>query len=327
MKLFISANGIQNDYMTDIVAKARTLFDEVKINCWGRRPTHDELHEVIRGYDALICGAEKITEDLIDYASDSLKVISRFGVGYDNIDVAAASRRGIFVCNAPGANMASVADLAMCHILNLMRRAPLHERLLREGEWPRLTPTHALEGKTLGLIGFGAIGKQVARRASGFGLSIVAYDLYFDEKAASAYGVRQVSLNELYAVSDIISLHAPSNDETYRMINTASISKMKDGVYLVNTARGELVDEKALIEALRSGKIAAAGLDVYDKEPLKESPLLELENVVLTPHIGALTTEAYRQMASMAIENAYAVLSDSECRFVVNAASLNKKGE
>lgn len=314
----ISANGIQRDYMRPVIDRAEELFASVAINPWGRRPTQAELLEAWDGVDAVVCGAELIDGEMLAKAPKSLRVLSRYGVGCDSIDCAAAARRGITVCNTPGANTVSVADLAMGLILCAVRQIPYHDLHTRRGEWRRFYPTCELEGKTLGIIGFGTIGKQVARRAFGFGMDIQANDVCFDQEAAALYHVKEVSLDEFLATSDVVSLHAPGSPETYHLINADTLRKMKRGAYLVNTARGSLIDEEALYEALTSGQLTGAGLDVYSREPIKESPLFELENVVLTPHQGAATVEASRNMGRMAVENAYAVLNGLPCKYIVN---------
>ncbi len=325
MKLLISANGIQHDYMKEIVKEAEGLFDEVYLNPWGRRATYDELRAVIKGYDAIVCGAEPMDKAMIEYACPELKVISRFGVGYDSVDLETAAKHGIPVCNTPGANTLSVADLAMFHILNLARKGDQHISHAKKGEWKRFQQRE-LDGMTLGIVGFGSIGKQVARRAYGFGMKIIAYDMYFDQATADKYEVKQVTLDELYKESDIITLHAPSTPETENMINKDSISKMKDGVFIVNTARGGLINEEDLCEAVKSGKVGGAGIDVYKKEPLKSGPLTEIDDIATTPHSAATTIEAYQKMARMSIKNAYDVLAGNECRSIVNKEALKKNG-
>lgn len=311
MKLVITANGFAKDGMKPVLALAGEYFDEVVVNPWGRRGTQEEIRGIWDGADAIICGAEVFDKPMIDSAPAALKVLSHYGVGVDSIDIPAAKARGIRVCNTPGANADSVADMALCLMLAAARQVVNHDAHTRRGEWKRF-PSFELKGKRLGILGFGAIGRGVARRAGGFGMELLAYDPFPDEAAAQALGVRLAGFDEILASCDIVTLHMPCNAQTYHIIGRDALAKMKTSAVLINTARGDLVDEEALYDALRDGTLAAAGLDVYAHEPIRESPLFGLENVTLMPHCSANTEEASRSMGFMAVENAWRALNGSD---------------
>ena len=311
MKLVITANGLQKPELQGVVDKAKTYFDEVVMNPWGRRGTQDEIKAIWSGADAIICGAEAFDEEMIASAPASLKVLSHYGVGVDSIDIPAAKAKGIKVCNTPGANSESVADMAMCLLMACARQVVNHDKHTRLGEWKRFRSIE-LGGKKLGIVGFGAIGRGVAKRAAGFGMEIAAYDPYFNEKAAAELGVKKMELTELLASSDFVSLHLPVTNETVHIMNGKTFALMKPTAFLINTARGDLVDEDALYEAVKTGIIAGAGLDVYAKEPAKENKLFELENITFMPHCSANTTEAAMNMGMMAVENAYRAINNLE---------------
>ena len=308
MKLVITANGFQKPSMKPVLDLAAQYFDEVVRNPWGRRGTQDEIRTIWEGADAIICGAEAFDTAFLQEAPATLKVLSHYGVGVDSIDIPAANARGIQVCNTPGANCDSVAEMALSLMLAVARQTVNHDAHTRLGEWKRYS-TFELKSKTLGLLGFGAIGRGVAQRAAAFGMNIIAYDPYFNEEAATKLGVSKASLDEVLANADVLSLHLPCTKETYHLLDAAAFEKMKTGAVLINTSRGDLVDENALYDALTNGKLFGAGLDVYAHEPIKESPLFELENVTLMPHCSANTPEAAQNMGTMAVENAYRALN------------------
>ena len=307
MKLVITANGFQKPEMACVVQKAREYFDDVVLNPWGRRATQAEVRGIWGGADAIICGAEPFDKAFVSEAPASLKVLSHYGVGVDSIDIPACKERGILVCNTPGANSVSVAEMAMCLMLSCARQVVIHDAHTRCGEWKRF-PTFELRGKCLGLVGFGAIGREVARRAGAFGMEIIAYDPFFNEAAGAELHVDSVALDELLRRADVVSLHLPSTPETRHLLDADSLALMKPTAVLINTARGELVDEAALLCALKENRLLAAGLDVYEHEPLRESPLFGLSNVTLMPHCSATTPEASQKMGVMAVENAYRAL-------------------
>ncbi|MBP5640748.1 MAG: phosphoglycerate dehydrogenase [Victivallales bacterium] len=318
MKLVITANGFQKPEMKPVIEKAQAYFDTVVLNPWGRRGTQEEISQIWDGADAIVCGAEQFDQKFLDDAPSTLKVLSRYGVGVDNIDIPACEAKGIQVCNTPGANADSVAEMAMCLMMACARQVVNHDEHTRRGEWKRF-PTLELKGKRLGLVGFGAIGRGVARRARAFGMEVVAYDPYFNEAAAAELNVTKVTLEDLFRSSDVISLHLPSTPATWHLINAETLAQMKPGTILLNTARGELIDEEALVCALKENRLRAAGLDVYEHEPLHESPLFELENVTLMPHCSATTPDAAVNMGMMAVENAYRALNGLENAHIVHA--------
>ncbi len=255
-----------------------------------------ELKEEIKDKDAIIVrSATKVRKEIIDSASN-LKVIGRAGIGLDNIDVQYAKSKGIKVLNTPGASSISVAELTMALILAASRKLAMSVRAFSQKPYKWIKKQMKgweVYGKTLGIIGMGNIGKEVAKRATCFGMNVIGYDVYDFE----VDGVKKVTLEELYKTADIITIHVPLLDSTRHMINSDSISKMKDGVIIVCPARGGVIDEKALVESLKSGKVRAAALDVFEEEPPKEdNELLALDNVILTPHIGASTLEGQRRV-------------------------------
>ncbi len=253
----------------------------------------EELVKHVADLDALIVrSATKVRKEMID-AAKNLKVIGRAGVGLDNIDVEYAKSKGIKVINTPGATSISVAELTIGLLLAVMRKIAFADREMRKGAWPK-KKCKGIEmyGKTLGIIGIGRIGREVAKRARAFGMRVIYYDVYRpDEATEKELGIEFRDLDSLVSEADVITLHVPLLPETKHMINRERIEKMKDGAIIINAARGGIVDEDALYDALKSGKLYGAALDVYENEPLKESKLFELDNVVLTPHIGAQAKE------------------------------------
>lgn len=291
----------------DAVERMKAAGCELIPNEWGRAPTEDELLESIAGVDVLISGTEPVTARVLA-AADRLKVISKHGVGYENINLEAAKTCGIPVTVAGGAIADSVADMAMALLLAMARKVPQGDSAVKAGKWPRMVGVE-LRGKTLGIVGLGQIGKEVAKRAKAFGMEAIAYDLYPDERFAQSWGVRYLSLEQLFAASDFISLHAPVTPETRNMINAGTLALMKPAAYLINTARGELVDEEALAEALRQGRLAGAASDVFKKEPPDGNPLLQLDNFVAAPHSAGQTLDGLRKMGEITAENALRVLA------------------
>lgn len=257
-----------------------------------------DLDAALKDADVLMVrSATKVTADIIAHAPQ-LKIVARAGVGLDNIDVAACVKRNIKIINTPGASANAVAELTIACILNLLRHIPKAHLQMKNKVWAKKQLTgQELEGKTLGLIGFGRIGGLVAKKALALGMQVIAHD----PKPKEMKGVQFVSLDKLFATSDIVSLHAALNEKTKNMINANTLAKMNGSAYLVNIARGELVDEDALYNACKQGKLAGAALDVYTEEPYK-GKLLELDNVYFTPHIGAGTKEAQARIGQELIE-------------------------
>ena len=279
-----------------------------------------DLADQIGAYDAIVIrSATKLTAEVLERA-DRLKVIGRAGVGVDNVDVETATRRGIVVANAPESTVVSAAEHTIGLLLALSRNIPQAYAALKEGRWERgRYGGIELEGKTLGVLGFGRIGQQVARRALGLGMRIVAYDPFVAKERFRELGAERVETPEdVYGAADFLTLHLPLTDETRGMINADTIAKMRDGVRIVNAARGALIDEDALADALRSGKVAGAALDVFSKEPY-EGPLLELDNLVVTPHLAASTEEAQDRAGVIVAEQVVAAL---EGGLVTNAVNI-----
>ena len=291
-----------------IRAELESSVGEIIYNPQKRPLTSSELAGLLPGCDGYIAGLDQIDRTALESA-DQLKVIARYGVGVDNVDLATARKRNIILCNTPGANTMSVAELTIGLILSLARHIPTASALTRQAEWPRLDGI-SLEGKYIGLLGFGAIGKQVARRLDNFDCHILAHDLYPDVEFATAYHVELTSLDNLIHQADFLSLHLPLTPETQGMVDANFIQQMKRGAYLINTARGELVDEAALAAGISMGQLRGAALDVFRKEPPgKDHPLLSLPQVIVTPHSGSHTDGAINRMGQAAIQDCLAVLS------------------
>ena len=280
--------------------------------------TQDELLEFVQGADALITGTDWMRRDVIEQLPECLKIISRPAVGYDRVDVAAAKERGIAVCNAPGANSDSVAELTVGLLLACARKIPDHVSECREYCWKAGEKCSELKGKTIGIWGLGAIGRGVALRLRAFGMNILANDILSREEFCRENGIQQVTEEELLTRSDFISLHMPANDQTHHMINRETIALMKDGAGLINAARGALVDHEAVYDGLISGKLKFYGADVMENEPPGRDKLFTLDNAYITPHIGANTREATEKMLDIALCNALDLLEGRECRNIVN---------
>lgn len=280
--------------------------------------TPDELLELVTGYDALIVRSRtKVTAEIFRVAK-RLKVVGRAGVGVDNIDLSAAKSKGVIVVNAPSSTSLAVAELAFGLMLALAREIPRADAGMKTGEWMKheLKGTE-LAGKTLGILGMGRIGSLVARRATAFGMDVISHDPIIPAKKIVAQGVEPVGLNDLYSRADYISLHLPLTKETRFMINAQSFKRMKPGVRLVCAARGGIIDEAALFEALAAGRVSGAALDVYEKEPPGSTKLIQHPNVITTPHIGAQTMEAQSRAAEDIADEVLAALSGGSLRWKV----------
>ncbi len=289
---------------------------EVTYNPTGKPLSSSEVAALLPGVDGFIAGLDAIDRAALEKA-DRLKVISRYGVGVDNVDLEACKEKGIIVTNTPGANSVSVAELALALMLALARQIPEAAQNVQQGKWPRFSGI-SLEGKTIGILGLGAIGKQLARRLAGFDCRIMAYDPFADTQYAQANGITLAGMDEVIAASDFLSLHLPLTPETKGMVNEGFLSKMKKGSYLVNTTRGEVVDETAMLRALESGHLRGAGLDAFVVEPPDPAnPLLHLPQVVATPHLGAQTDGATSNMGWFAMRDCLAVLNDEEPKYRV----------
>jgi glyoxylate reductase len=286
-------------------------------------PERDELLEAARGASGILSTVtEKVDAELMDAAGDGLKVVANMAVGFDNIDLDAAGERGVVVTNTPEVLSETTADTAFMLLMAAARRLGEAERMLRAGGWDAWGPMQLLGpdvwGKKLGIVGFGRIGQALARRASGFDLEVAYHDMRRNEEAERDLGVRYLELDELLQTCDFVSVHAPLTEETRHLVGEKELESMKETSVLVNTSRGPVVDEAALAEALAEGRIFAAGLDVYEEEPKVHPRLLELENVVLAPHIGSASIETRDKMAALAAENLVAVLRGEEPKTPVN---------
>jgi D-3-phosphoglycerate dehydrogenase len=259
------------------------------------------LKAAIEGAEGVIIGVDPLTADVMA-AAPGLRAVAKYGVGTDNIDLDYCKEKGITVSITTGANSEAVADYTFALMLALARKVIVIDRQCRKKDWTKIT-TSDVAGKTLGLIGLGAIGKGVANRAKGFGMTVLAYRRHWDEEYARESGVQYADIDEICKRGDFISLHAPLTEETKNVIGAREIGLMKPGAFVVNTARGGLIDEEALLEALAEGRIGGAGLDVFAKEPPDDNRWYSLDNVVIGSHCGASTTGAAEMMSMMSAEN------------------------
>jgi D-3-phosphoglycerate dehydrogenase / 2-oxoglutarate reductase len=287
----------------------------------GLKP--EELKACIGEYHGLVIrSATKVTSEIID-AAINLKVIGRAGSGLDNVDKAAASKKGIVVMNTPGGNTITTAEHSIAMLFSVARLIPQATASMKAGKWEKKKFMGVeLLKKTLGIVGLGNIGGQVAKRALDLEMNVIAYDPFLSEDKAKAMGMRKVSLDELFTQSDFITIHSPLTPETRGLINAQTIGKMKKGVRIINCARGGIIDEQDLYEAIKSGKVAAAALDVFEKEPPENNPLLSLDNVVCTPHLGASTEEAQENVALAVAEQIADYLLHGVIRNAVNFPSI-----
>jgi D-3-phosphoglycerate dehydrogenase len=270
-----------------------------------------DITEVARDADGVMVCYAQITPAIIN-ALTKCKVIARTGLGVDNIDLPSAKAKNIVVTYVPDYCLAEVSDHTMAMLLSLARKIPLSNKLVQAGRWemPAVVPIYRLEGKTLGLIGFGNIPRTVVPKAKAFGLKVITSDPYVSANYLKALDVENVSMDELYARSDFVSVHAPLMAQTRGLVNADAFAKMKQGVMIVNTARGPLIDQKALVEALDSGKVAGAALDVLEQEPPpKDTPLAGRDNVILTPHTAFYSVDALQELQTKAATDVASVLS------------------
>lgn len=272
----------------------------------------------------LVRSATKMDAEAIA-ASPNLKIIARAGVGLDNVDVPAATAAGVLVVNAPTSNIVSAAELAVSLLLAVARNVVPANLALKNGQWKRSQFGGVeLQGKTVGIIGMGKIGMLVAKRLAGFDMKFVAFDPYVKDAPTGGPEIKMVSLDEVLAESDFVTIHIPKTDETKGLINAAALAKMKPTAFVINAARGGVLDESALFDALKSGTIAGAGLDVYATEPCTDSPLFSLDNVVATPHLGASTEEAQEKAGVAVAESVVAAFAGTEVPGAVNADLLSQ---
>lgn len=301
---FMKENGLQVDVKTEM--------------------EREDLIKIIPEYDAIIVRSQIKVDSAMLEAAKKLKIIGRAGVGVDNIDINAATQRGIVVVNAPGGNTISAAEHTIALILAAARRIPQADKSVKEGKWERKKFIGIeLRGKTVGVIGFGRVGFEVAKRCKALEMNVVAFDPYVPKERAEQIGAKLVDLDTLLSISDVITIHVPRTKETVGLIGKEKFEKMKDGVIIVNAARGGIVDEKALYEAIESGKVFAAGIDVYEKEPPDpDNPLLKAENVITTPHIAASTREAQLNVGMIIAEDIVNLSKGLPVRNAVNLPSI-----
>ncbi|MCX7914220.1 MAG: phosphoglycerate dehydrogenase [Thermodesulfovibrionales bacterium] len=315
MKVLISDNisikGIE-------ILKNAGLQVDVKV---GLKP--EELKDLIKDYNAIVIrSATKLTADIIEQAKN-LKVIGRAGSGLDNVDRVAATKHGIVVMNTPGGNTITTAEHTIAMLFAIARKIPQANASMTAGKWEKKRFIGVeLYNKTLGIIGLGRIGTEVARRCQGLGMNILAYDPFISDEKAIELGIEKVELDELFRKADFITIHTPLTAETKNIINKKTINKMKDGVYIINCARGGIINEGDLLEALNSGKVAGAALDVFEKEPPENNPLVGHERVICTPHLGASTKEAQENVAIAVAEQIRDYLLHGTIRHAVNFPSI-----
>jgi D-3-phosphoglycerate dehydrogenase/(S)-sulfolactate dehydrogenase len=304
------------------ILQAAGLEVDVKV---GLKPA--ELEEIVGGYDGLaVRSATKVNAKLLARAT-RLKVIGRAGVGVDNVDLDAATRRGIVVMNTPGGSSVTVAELALALMLSLSRHVPAATASVKAGKWEKKRfQGHEMAGKVLGVVGIGAIGSVLVERAAAMKMRVVACDPFISAEAAAKLGAELVDLDTLWRVADVVSLHVPLSDQTRHLVNASTLAKMKKGALLLNCARGGIVDEKALAEALASGHLAGAALDVFETEPPPpDHPLFAIESFVCTPHLGASTEEAQAAVAVAIAEQLVAYLLRGEVKNAVNVQGLPRE--
>lgn len=283
---------------------------EIIKNETGKPLNNKEMSVLIEDVDGIIIGIDDLNAGIIKQAHN-LNVISKYGVGVDNIDIEAATTQGIVITNTPKANIDAVADLTFALMLALARRIPEADRETKAGYWKKFIGTSVWR-KKLGVIGLGKIGRQVVKRARGFEMEILCYDIIQDEEFARQFGVRYIDLETLLKESDYITIHTPLNNATKGMIGYKELEMINENAFLINTSRGGIIDEKALYDALKNNKIKGAALDSYKEEPLENSPLVELENIIMTSHNGAYTKEAINNMGIQAAQNLIDVLEGRE---------------
>ena len=314
MKLLVTPTSFLKPANADAKVKLEAFADNIVYNDLGTPLQGEELLSRLDGVDGYIAGLDYITADVVKQMPSSLKVISRYGAGVDRVDITACKERGIIVTNTPGANATAVCEMAFGLMLCAARNIPALHKAVEAGEWPRANGME-LSGKTLGIVGLGAIGKRLALRAKAFEMDVIAFDPYFDEAFGKQQGVARVELDDLFKAADVISLHVPLSDATRHMASAERIKSMRQGGILINTARGGLIDEDAAADAVKSGHLRGLGLDAFEQEPLVDSPLKGLPGVVFTPHAAGHTAQAISRMGMMAVDNAIQVLSGQKCPY------------
>lgn len=326
MKVFVTRN-----IPGTALEKLKNSGNEVYISEFDRPATAEELLEKGAGADALLTLlTDKIDGEVIDKLGPQLKIVSNYAVGFDNINIEQATERGVVVTNTPSDEVnEAVAEHSWALMLALARRVVESDEATRRGAYkgwePGIFIGVNMVGKTLGIVGLGRIGAMTARRAKGWNMRVLYNKRSRDEEVEAELGVEYADLDRLYAESDFISLHIPLTDETRHMINKNSLNKMKKGVILVNTARGPIVNEQDLVDALRDGKLRGAGMDVYDNEPNIHPELIAMENVIITPHIASATWEAREKMGHMAVDSILQVFAGEKPESIVNQDVWDKR--
>lgn len=316
MKILVTPTSLQPGKNDDVLSILQEFSNDLIFNSTGKPLTEDELIPLLQDCDGYIAGLDFITEKVIKSAP-KLKAISRYGAGYDRVDIDAATAQGITVTYTPGVNAQAVGELAFALLLSVARRIPCLDTYTRRSEWIRSTGIE-LKGKTLGIMGLGAIGKVVAKCGQGFGMKILAHDPYIDQNYCQANNIGISTYDEIIQNANAISLHLPLNENTRHLIGEEAISQMQPGTILINTSRGGIIDEDAAYKALVSHHLGGLGLDAFEVEPPQNSPLFALDNVVVTPHTGAHTKEATINMATASIQNLIDVLSGKGCPYILN---------
>ena len=316
MKVLVTPTSLQPGKNEAMLSILREQGYDLVFNPAGRPLEADELKELLADCDGYVAGLDFITREVLENCPN-LKVVSRYGVGCDRVDLEAAKELGIAVTNTPGVNAEAVGELAFGLILAVARKIPYLDRSTREGGWVRSTGMEML-GKTIGILGLGAIGKVVARCAGGFGMKVMAYDPYINEDYCKEHDIESASFEEVMQRANVISLHLPLLPATTHMIDGKAFEMMQPGTILVNASRGGIIDEDAAYEALKSGKLGGLALDAFEQEPPKDSKLFEFDNVIATPHTGAHTREATDNMARASIQNLIDILDGKASRFIVN---------
>jgi len=326
-KFVVLDSHISARYLFDI---EKSILESNGIECvLAQCRTEAEVIEAARDADGIGVIFSDINRNVISQLQNC-KMMVRYGIGYDNIDVSAATERGIIVCNLPDYCQPDVATTAMALLLDLVRKVTLLDRHVRSGKWDLNYgyPVNRLSSLTLGLVGFGSIARTFVKFLYGFSMNIIAFDPYADESLFTALNVRKVSLDELFAQADVISIHTPLTSETRHLVNRDSIALMKDGVYIINTARGPIIEQDALVEALKSGKVKAAALDVVEFEPIldKNHVLYECENLIVNPHIAFNSVEAAKEQHEKVAYSAIDVLKKNIMPYnAVNKKQLQSK--
>jgi lactate dehydrogenase-like 2-hydroxyacid dehydrogenase len=327
--------GRKNVYVTRLIPAAgidllRTHCDVVEVSPHDRALTREELMAAVRGRDGVLCQLSDRIDAILMDAAQGCKVFSDFAVGYDNVDVPEATRRGIAVCNTPDVLTDATADLAWALLFAAARRVAEGDAVTRSGKFGGWGPMTMLgsdvTGKTLGILGAGRIGTAMALKSKGFRMNVLYAGSRANLRLETELGARRVEAEQLFAESDFISVHVPLRESTRHLVGERLLALMKPAAYLINTSRGPVVDEKALVQALKDRKIAGAGLDVYEHEPKLTPGLAELPNVVLTPHVGSATIETRPAMSVLAAENLLAILAGRRPKAILNPEVLQKHG-